>query len=783
MKKFYVILMALLCIYPLLGQNEKIELYSGYNNNLYIMPNSVLSYTYILENGNQHTSATWTISEGGKFVVNGLTGSTTTTTITGSHRVDIHWSEPESVSKNRPKITVKWPTGSTTVTVTLLTLKGYTLPWIRMDNKNYTTTMDIPYNKTSFNIETKNLIYPGVTSDDSLSYRIGHYQWTLPSVGWTPFSVFRAPYYFTVYPDKCSGNGGKIIVRPMDNYNVHPNYYGNPLEVTITRSFPATTLTASPNVVTVGRPTNVTFTATAETMADAYEWVIPEGYANSGTVTTTNNSITVENNGYGFSSVSLTTVYCGERKTYTMAVKPDPNALVVPQNFGSSGTAMLDNRANLPVQWSVSPSDKFGLQNSTIKSVVISPNFWGNTSGTLTAAYGGASISQPFTANWIVDIIGSSAVCAIGSYTLTNEGKATSWSVTPSDAFTITASNATSATVTATRLGGQSGTLTVVGPGGVTISKIIQTCQPVISGPDVIGANCQGDYSIQWGSGVTPMGISNVQWFFSSLSMKVESTGAYSCRVSKRTLDFDVVNTPQSQSLQPSPSQISLLPPSLSTPSVTAAIVFASQTHTLNKEVQVGAVPRIHGVMDAQTHQVMAGVGVARHNYYLQSSSTPTNLIHDYIWEFSDASSPFSMRLSGSQTSVFQFTNTDHMMYTIHLQIRDDCGQRSTSTPFYVYAYSNNPWNYTVYPNPVSSVLYFNSSATAVSQSRMALRWGDCRVRLVAVGSGALVLEQTVADFDNSFDIDVSSVPDGLYMMVLSRDNEIVQQQNILIQH
>jgi hypothetical protein len=70
-------------------------------------------------------------------------------------------------------------------------------------------------------------------------------------------------------------------------------------------------------------------------------------------------------------------------------------------------------------------------------------------------------------------ISGDSTICATpATYTLSS-GSATSWSVTPTSVFSITASDATSATVTASNYAGQSGTLTAV-VNGSSITKAIQ---------------------------------------------------------------------------------------------------------------------------------------------------------------------------------------------------------------------------------------------------------------------------------------------------------------------
>jgi hypothetical protein len=96
---------------------------------------------------------------------------------------------------------------------------------------------------------------------------------------------------------------------------------------------------------------------------------------------------------------------------------------------------------------------------------------------------------------------------------------------------------------------------------------------------------------------------------------------------------------------------------------------------------------------------------------------------------------------------------------------------------------SDNTALYAVYPNPASSTLHFEVNANATRQGGIQGQQGNCRVQLISIMSATLGLEQKVANFSNNFDINVNDVPDGLYLLVLWQGNEVVQQQNILVQH
>ncbi len=108
-------------------------------------------------------------------------------------------------------------------------------------------------------------------------------------------------------------------------------------------------------------------------------------------------------------------------------------------------------------------------------------------------------------------ISGDTVIYGSANFTIAN-GNATSWTVTPTNIFTITHSNATSATVgvIASNLTGQTGTLTAV-ISGVTITKPIHACSMYLTEPlkpwlmtDYKVVNAPDNAIINW---VMPAGI------------------------------------------------------------------------------------------------------------------------------------------------------------------------------------------------------------------------------------------------------------------------------------
>jgi len=87
----------------------------------------------------------------------------------------------------------------------------------------------------------------------------------------------------------------------------------------------------------------------------------------------------------------------------------------------------------------------------------------------------------------ILSISGPDHVCSSATYTF-NKGTAASWSVTPSNIFTLT-STGNSATVTTSNFAAISGTLTVATSGGSIFTRSIKSCSASISGTNFLCPN------------------------------------------------------------------------------------------------------------------------------------------------------------------------------------------------------------------------------------------------------------------------------------------------------
>ena len=106
---------------------------------------------------------------------------------------------------------------------------------------------------------------------------------------------------------------------------------------------------------------------------------------------------------------------------------------------------------------------------------------------------------------------GLDIICSSGTYTL-NSGTAATWTVTPSNVFTILSRSPgiNSVVVKSYSVAGASGTLTVTTTNGVTITKSIKSCKASISGSGILCANANSTYTL---TGIpTDLTISNTSW-------------------------------------------------------------------------------------------------------------------------------------------------------------------------------------------------------------------------------------------------------------------------------
>ena len=150
-----------------------------------------------------------------------------------------------------------------------------------------------------------------------------------------------------------------------------------------------------------------------------------------------------------------------------------PPVILGPSNICGTIAVYNLNSKNQASNWFVTPSNAFNITWNATSATVTSPVLNGQTA-TLTAVVNGVNITYPLQA-CNTSILGNSAVCSTAvSYTLSQPALAM-WSVEPAYDFTIEA-DFNSATVKATNLNGQTGTIRTRTAAGATFVKSIQAC-------------------------------------------------------------------------------------------------------------------------------------------------------------------------------------------------------------------------------------------------------------------------------------------------------------------
>jgi subtilisin family serine protease len=449
-----------------------------------------------------------------------------------------------------------------------------------------------------------------------------------------------------------------------------------------------------------------------------------------------------------------------------------------PSTLCAKGTYTLS--AGSATSWSVAPASAFSITSSNSTSATVTPIGLSGQSGTLTANVNGTNITKEIQA-CIVEITGPGTICSTGVYTL-SAGSATWWSISPSSAFTVTASNATSATVTPLSLSGQSGTLTAI-VNGINIRKTIQACVSTISGTDQI------------------CGTSTY-----TLINKPENA----------TINWQVLPA-TSASVVSAVGGMAVIKPLLrGTFTLSANITVGTIEIPVTKQIRAGAADPLFITIRTESYTTVSSLNYGGH-YYLELYPSDTERINKYAWHFSNYgtgafwwtnySYPFHVSLYDTPPSdslLVGFVVVDPRdpllpavpypypvdYITIKARFRD-CMGWSPYLERTVAVIDNLGFSMSVYPNPASSTLHFDvdegaqetvaaTQSNALQSSQIS---GLCTVRLVAVATGIVALNQTVPNFESDFSLNVSAVPDGLYTLTLTQGNTVIQTQAIMIQH
>jgi hypothetical protein len=175
--------------------------------------------------------------------------------------------------------------------------------------------------------------------------------------------------------------------------------------------------------------------------------------------------------------------------------------------------------------------------------------------------------------------------------------------------------------------------------------------------------------------------------------------------------------------------------------------------------------------------------------YRFYATNVPSNLtLMQVRWELTPPNDSFLALFSG-KSPMIGFGGGG--IYTLKMKWEGECGFSPYAVRnILVWGPSNNDDGrgivLSAYPNPASSVIYIKleEESQATLQSRQSsLSPADVyRVQLVAVQTRAVALNQTISNYSGYLELNVSSIPEGLYSLVLIRNDTILHTETILIQ-
>jgi hypothetical protein len=336
-------------------------------------------------------------------------------------------------------------------------------------------------------------------------------------------------------------------------------------------------------------------------------------------------------------------------------------------------------------------------------------------------------------------ISGSSTICTTPeTYTL-SAGAATSWSVAPASAFSVTASNDTSATVKALNYIGMQGTLTAT-VNGAAVTKLIQTCTSNVSISGLSSA-CSGA-TVTFTVTGAPAGYT---WSNSSnLTLLSTSGNSASFRAGTATGKAWV--------------------------GIQVAGVQVAQHNFSIAETPAGSITNYNGVYDCSG------------TYLFSASGVPSDISTLNVqWEMLP---PVGLStLHAGKNLIISFSVSG--AHTLKMRYYGTCGYSPYATK--TISVTGGLSLLSAYPNPASSILEIEIEeelqTMLQSSSSLSSSAGVYRVRLVSVQTGAVEYNQVLSSSSGNLSVNVSTIPDGLYNLTLTQGNTLLHSGTVLIQH
>jgi hypothetical protein len=93
---------------------------------------------------------------------------------------------------------------------------------------------------------------------------------------------------------------------------------------------------------------------------------------------------------------------------------------------------------------------------------------------------------------------------------------------------------------------------------------------------------------------------------------------------------------------------------------------------------------------------------------------------------------------------------------------------------------------YIVHPNPVASTLHFRATEerSILNPASQPATYNRVRGKVMILGqTGRLALMRDIPNLNEDFEVDVSSLPEGMYIVSVIQDGKVVYAQNIIVKH
>ena len=284
----------------------------------------------------------WTVSRG-RFA----NGSTTITTQGSNlHTVSVRWDHVTANPDNtmpRGVIEARKRNGGANDwgrdTVVILSVRGWRTN-VKIDNGDENPGFYyFPYGSAASVLVSASEFVPNTTD-----HKIMQNQWILPadltsSPPRIPDQEFLAETIRISPTSACSPINSTIRVRAENSpcyHNLAVNdRYGLYRDIFIRRSRPTPTIHPLTTTVPWGVPTPITFTAQGTPTAERYEWEVSGGFIQTGALTTTTPVLQLIHSGSGRGTVSVTAVYCGDKRSVTTApINIDVDPVTIPRISG-----------------------------------------------------------------------------------------------------------------------------------------------------------------------------------------------------------------------------------------------------------------------------------------------------------------------------------------------------------------------------------------------------------------------------------------------------------------